>query len=140
MNVVITLPQDMWCLMLEGRKTAEIRKTLPMHFVEGKDVVFINLKGHNKIVGYLSEVDIQPWLPQHWMNWSDVEHTESDSMRIGERCGVPTDWIRRYLGDKTMLWAWCFDEVHRLDQPIDLCEIVPSGKAPQSYVYTDYRL
>lgn len=88
MDIIITLPKDLWTKIVTGEKSVEMRKwNLPWHFDIALNKVFVVLKGTKRVVGCFK-----------------VEHvtynfTKSAAWNeFGDKLGVSFEWFNKYWG------------------------------------------
>lgn len=124
MDILITLPQNLWIDIVEGKKTIELRSVWPKKFRLFFNRVWVVLKGSKLVVGSFYVYNCI-WIGNKQNFWNDM----------GEYLCVSQDWFQKYIHDKKNLYAWCIDDVYELEEPIKLKSLLHVDKSPQSYTY-----
>lgn len=124
MDIMITLPKDLWDKIVRGEKTLELRKNAPTRFNGNIDRVYVCVKGTHKCYGYFHV----PWFQYCKDNINFILSKES-------RIQVPAKWIREYLKGTIIAYLWHIKDVVSFDLPIDITDGFGVSRAPQSYCY-----
>lgn len=124
MDILITLPQNLWIDIVDGKKTIELRSVWPKKFRLFYDRVWVVLKGYKLVVGSFC-IDNCIWIGNNRNFWNDM----------GGCLCVSHDWYLKYIHNKKNLYAWCIENVYELEQPEKLGPLLHVEKSPQSYTY-----
>lgn len=124
MDILITLPQNLWIDIVNGKKTIELRSVWPKKFSLITNRVWVVLKGYQLVAGWFY-ID----------NYTEIDNTESFWNCCGESLGVSRDWFLKYVHSKKKLYAWSIENVYELEVPIKLKTLMNVEKSPQSYAY-----
>ncbi len=124
MDILITLPQNLWIDIVEGKKTIELRSVCPKRFRLFYDRVWVVLKGYKLVVGSFC-IDNCFWIGNYQKFWND----------FGATLCVSHDWFQRYVCHKKTLFAWNIENVYELEEPMKLKTLLHVEKSPQSYTY-----
>lgn len=90
MDIIITLPKEMWHKIVIGDKDVEMRKWFPItHFNLKKNRIYVVQKGTKKIVGYFNVVNLSGRLRK-----------EPSWLEFGSRLGVTYEWFSKYWGEE----------------------------------------
>lgn len=127
MNVVITLPKHLIEAILWGEKSYEIRSSLPSHFDEKKDVVFVVQKSTRVIPLYFTI--------KTFYGYSKLEDVNTI---LSERAAVSPSFIEKYRQGKRRIYAWVIGCACKVSCPTDLYTDLKIDKNPQSFIYRDY--
>ena len=125
MDIIITLPKDLWTKIVTGEKSVEMRKwNLPEHFDVTLDKVFVVLKGTKRVVGCF-EVERVAY------NFSKTESWEE----FGEKLGISYEWYDKYFGDYIFrdMYFFFIGNCHVLGNHRNI-QVV---RAPQKYMNID---
>lgn len=124
MDILITLTQNLWIDIVEGKKTIELRSVWPKKFHLFYNRVWVVLKGYKLVVGsfYIN-------------NYTEIDNTESFWNCCGESLCVSYGWFLKYVQNKNKLYAWSIDDVYELEEPMKLKPFMHVEKSPQSYTY-----
>lgn len=80
MDIVITLPKDLWLKIVSGEKQYEMRKwSLPKHFDVNSDCIYVVIKGTRRIAGCFKVMGVEGRLKKDeaWLEfggWLCVSH------------------------------------------------------------------
>lgn len=126
MNIIITLPKELWTAICAGKKLCELRKSIPSKFTIKQDKVYVAIKGTDQVVGYFN---IEYTMPFHSFK---ATHEQFSKM-----LQVPWSWIEKYVADcrKAVLWGIAYPYEFYLPVSRSISFALKSN--PQSYVYTD---
>lgn len=124
MDILITLPQNLWIDIVDGKKTIELRSVWPKKFSLITNRVWVVLKGYQLVVGWFF-ID----------NYTEIDNTNSFWNCCGESLCVSHDWFLKYVHNKNKLYAWSIENVYELEEPIKLKTLMNVEKSPQSYRY-----
>lgn len=88
MDIIITLPKDLWTKIVSGDKSVEMRKwNLPEHFDVRVDRVFVVLKGTTRVVGCFKVERVA---------FNFVK--DAAWQEFGNNLGVSFEWFDKYWG------------------------------------------
>lgn len=91
MDIIITLPKDLWTKIVTGEKSVEMRKwNLPVHFDVTLDHIYVVLKGTRRVVGCFKVERVA---------YNFVKRAAWEE--FGDKLGVSFEWFSKYWGDKT---------------------------------------
>ena len=127
MNIVITLPADLIAAILDKKKCFEVRSKLPRNFDPQKDVVFVAMKGFQKVPLYFTIFKFYTY----------TKHSDCNDY-IAQRAAVPTQWIANYMEGKDCIHAWVIGYVCELAYPTSVWHQLQIKHNPQSFIYTQY--
>lgn len=121
MDIIITLPKEMWHKIVIGDKDVEMRKWCPItHFNLKTNFIYVVLKGTKKIVGYFNVV-----------NFSGRLRKEPAWLEFGSRLGVSYEWFSKYWGEeRSPMYFFEIGDCHVFGPHLQI--EVPC--APQKYV------
>lgn len=129
MNIIITLPMNLWEKIISGEKTIELRKVTPRNFNCSTDKCYVILKDTDILAGwiYLDSIKTCP-------------KTEPITADIVTRVAVSRSWIDNYLAKANRYSLWYIrnhEECYDLESARQLFCIRSN---PQSYIYTNVNL
>lgn len=125
MDIIITLPRELWTKIVTGEKSVEMRKwNLPEHFDVRRDKVFVVIKGTTKVVGCFKVERVT-------FNFAKVAAWEE----FGDKLGIDYEWFDKYWGNDEIR-DMCFfyiGDTHVLGSHRN----VQVARAPQKYLNID---
>lgn len=121
MTVIIAIKPEFAKLILSGKKLFEYRKIVPKEPID-KVLIYASTP-IRKIVGEFQIQNIISGTPQQvW------KKTGSDS-------GISKEYFFDYFKRKLIAYAICVKNVVAYNKPIEPNKLIPSFKAPQSFMY-----
>lgn len=128
-NIVITLPKDLWDSIKRGKKTIELRKSIPVKFDSCYSKCYVILKGTRYVVGYF------------YIDSFYKIHKDSYLMKnLSELACITEDWVRKYYQNKDCITCWLIDKVYEFEWIEYASKLIGSKPNPQAYYYTDYNI
>lgn len=125
MDIVITLPQDLWKKIVSGEKSIELRKNFPKEFDVNTDRVYVIWKGTTLIAGYFRVNSFEAFYAE----------SISDFGPILDKISVPKQWVIGYVGYSSMVYLWHIGDVYQFVKPIEREYYWKMQSNPQSFVY-----
>lgn len=125
MDIVITLPQDLWKKIVSGEKSIELRKNFPKEFDVNTDRVYVIWKGTTLIAGYFRVNSFEAFYAE----------SISDFGPILDKISVPKQWVIGYVGYSSMVYLWHIGDVYQFVKPIEREYYWKLQSNPQSFVY-----
>lgn len=129
MNVIITLPVNLIAEIAEGRKTIEVRKTIPTRLNENSDWVYVCCAGQRKVMLAFQVSKFQ---------------RTNDGLGVwrllGGRIRCSYAWWTEYVKDGRTLFFWHITNVKAVALQSDTWKLLVKDKNPQSFKYTDITL
>lgn len=125
MDIIITLPKDLWTKIITGEKSVEMRKWyLPKHFDVTLNRVYIVLKGTKRVVGYFEVKRVA-------YNYVKVAAWEE----FGDKLGIDYEWFDKYWGKDVNrdMYFFYVGDIHVLGSHRNL----QVARAPQKYINID---
>ena len=129
MNVIITLPAELICEILEGRKTIEARKTIPTRLNENTDWVYVCCAGQRKVMLAFQVSKFQR-TNDGLGAWS----------KLGGKIRCHYAWWVEYTKDKRTIFFWHITNVHAIELQTAAWLNLVKDKNPQSFKYTNITL
>lgn len=124
MDIVITLPKNLWLSICSGKKKLEVRKGFPKKFNPEQDRCFVILKGFNVVVGY-------------FYMWGIAKN--QDPQKLWELCHneicVDKHWYDEYTKNTKHVCAWIINSVYEYQRPHNSSLLLNIKTNPQSYYY-----
>lgn len=129
MNVIITLPIELISEIAEGRKTIEVRKTIPTRLNEETDWIYVCCTGKRKVM-----------IAFRVSKFKKAKDSAGIWAQLGGqiRCSYP--WWLEYTKDKRTLFFWYISDVHVINRQTDAWLKIVKDKNPQSFKYTQMTL
>lgn len=122
MNVVLSIKPKWAKKIYAGEKTIEWRKFFPRQHYIG-DVIFLYESAPVKMVTGYIRIDSYKW----------IYSIKDDDIKNG--C-VPLDDLKKYFGEKT-IFGYKIKKAVKFSKCYPIKFFSKSGKAPQSFLYTD---
>ena len=129
MNVIITMPAELICEILEGRKTIEARKTIPTRLNENTDWVYVCCAGQRKVMVAFQVSKFQRTNDGLGV-WS----------KLGGKIRCHYAWWVEYTKDKRTIFFWHITNVHAIELQTAAWLNLVKDKNPQSFKYTNITL
>jgi len=129
MNVIITLPANLITEIAEGRKTIEVRKTLPTNLKENSDWVYVCCKGQRKVM-----------LAFQVSKFQRAKDSSGIWNMLGGKIRCSYAWWVEYTKDKHTLFFWHITNVHAIYLQTAAWLYLIKDKNPQSFKYTNITL
>lgn len=129
MNIIITLPIILVAEIANGHKQVEIRKHKPFDFDTENDVVWVKVKGSDKVAMCL-EISF----------FEESQDTDDVWQRYKNVIGVPFAWWHTYVCFAHKVVIWHIKRIHIFMPHLCFSQTFPGKKAPQSFIYTDVTL
>ncbi len=129
MNVIITLPIELISEIAEGRKTIEVRKTIPTRLNEETDWVYVCCSGQRKVM-----------LAFKVSKFKKATDSAGIWAHLGGQIRCSYTWWLEYTKDKRTLFFWYITDVHVIDRQSDAWLTIVKDKNPQSFKYTQTTL
>ena len=129
MNVIITLPIELISEIAEGRKTIEVRKTIPTRLNEETDWVYVCCSGQRKVM-----------LAFRVSKFKKATDSAGIWAQLGGQIRCSYTWWLEYTKDKRTLFFWYITDVHVIDRQSDAWLTLVKDKNPQSFKYTQMTL
>lgn len=123
MNIVITLPPHLVEAFIRGEKTAELRKSYPLHLKTGEDGFFIVTKGTRFVSCWCRVSEIK-----RLYKTSTLTEEEKQSLFVDDF------WIEKYRRGRKSCFMWKTDKIKCFSPSITLDELMVD-KAPQQFAY-----
>lgn len=123
MNIVITLPPHLVEAFIRGEKTAELRKSYPLHLKTGEDGFFIVTKGTQFV--------------SCWCRVSEIKRlNKCYTLTEEEKQSLFVDdfWIEKYRRGHKPCYMWKTDKIKCFSPSIKLNELIVD-RAPQQFAY-----
>lgn len=129
MNIIITLPIELVCEIANGHKQVEIRKNMPCHFNNENDVVWVKVKGSDKVAMAFEISNFEKGVDLNavWKRYQGI-------------IGVHYASWQKYVRKTDVVYIWHIKRVHIFMPHLYFSKTFPGKKAPQSYIYTDVTL
>lgn len=129
MNIIITLPMHLVADIANCHKRIEIRKSRPKHFNAERDIVWVKVKGSDKLAMCfkISYFEKGYDLNAVWNRYHGV-------------IGVLYAWWEKYVRNADVVYIWHIKNVFVLQPPLTFSKTFPGVKAHQSYIYTNVTL
>ena len=124
MNIAITLPRNLWEKICSGEKQIECRKRIPRNFMPAYDLVWVIIKGTNKVVGALKINTFQ----------TCVEVQEIARNYLDKIC-IDKTRLEQYAKHEDVLHLWHIKETKKLAIPQDREKFLDIMANPQCYTY-----
>lgn len=123
MNIVITLPPHLVEAFIRGEKTAELRKSCPLHLKTREDGFFIVTKGTRFVSCWCRVSEIR----RLYKNYTLTEE-EKQSLYVDDF------WIEKYRKNRQTCYIWKTDKIKCFSPSITLDDLMVD-KAPQQFAY-----
>lgn len=137
MNVVITLPKHLIKAIIMGEKFFEIRSSVPLHFDEKKDVIFVVQKGSKLVPLYFTIIRFCGFRNSSSKKRSNTLYFDECKF-LAEKAAVSVEYINNYSKNKEKIYAWVIGCACKVYCPADLYSDLKIDKNPQSFIYRDY--
>ena len=125
MDIVITLPKNLWAAICSGEKEFECRKRIPRNFMRAYDKCWVILKGTTDVVGWFT-ID-------EFLTCVDVEEIASHYL---DKLCIDRAWFNEYAKHDDVLSLWKINRnVYELTYPQDRYQFLNVLNNPQSYAY-----
>lgn len=125
MNILITLPQELWLKIVKGEKTLELRKNIPRKFDNYNSRCYVVLKGTDLVVGWFHI--------SRFIRFPATEHY----FNLCSPCAcVNSKWISEYYKGKEFMVLWRIQQVRCWNIPVKRSFFVNTSTNPQCYCYT----
>lgn len=129
MNVIITLPVNLIAEIAEGRKTIEVRKTIPTRLNENSDWVYVCCAGQRKVM-----------LAFQVSKFQRTNDGLGVWQFIGGRIRCSYEWWTEYVKDGRTLFFWQITNVYVIELQTAAWLNLIKDKNPQSFKYTPITL
>lgn len=126
MNVIITLPRNIWSKIVSGEKLYEMRKSIPAHLNQNTTQVFVCIKGTGLVAGFFELHKVHGPIQKDTL-WQDY----------GQHLGIPKLLFTWYTANASRIYLWQIDSVFLYDEPISLTDTFRYSRPPQNYYYTE---
>ena len=126
MNIIITLPHNLWVQIMMGHKIYELRKKLPQKFQLKTSKCFVIIKGEHSLAGYFTIKEFRT-----------IPAPKPCSFMLSLQLCVEPEWVDKYLDNTNTCVLWKIDKVYSYNIWEDARNIFPIKANPQSYIYTD---
>ena len=124
MDIVITLPKNLWQAICSGKKEYECRKRIPRNFMRACDKCWVVLKGTTDVVGWFTISE--------FLTCVDVEEIAKDYL---DKLCIDREWFDAYAKHDDVLSLWKIGEVFELTYSQDRYQMLNVTSNPQSYAY-----
>lgn len=128
-NILITLPKDLWDSIKRGKKTIELRKSIPVKFDNCYSKCYVVLKGTRYVVGYFY-IDTFHKIPK----------TDYHIKNISKLACISEDWILKYYQNQDCITCWHIGQVYDFEWLEYASKLIGSKPNPQAYYYTDFNI
>lgn len=128
-NIVITLPEGLWNSIKRGKKTIELRKSIPVKFDNNYSKCYVILKGTRNVVGYF------------YINlFHKILKNSSVIKYLPKLACITEDWILKYYQNKDYVTCWHIGKVYEFEWVEYAEELIESKPNPQAYYYTNINI
>lgn len=125
MDIVITLPKNLWASICSGDKEYECRKRIPRNFMRDYDKCWVVLKGTKDVVGFI--------VIDQFETGVDVEDIADNYL---DKLCIDKAWFDEYAKHYDVLSLWKIGRVvYELAIPRDREKLLGIISNPQSYCY-----
>lgn len=124
MNIAITLPECLWRNIVSGQKTIELRKNFPKLYELNWDVVFVILKGTQRVIGWFRV-----------KKFEEITNVAQFSSNPAGGLCVSNVWVRKYLKDADKCYLWHIGDCCEFKKYWDYHMLLNMSAKPQSFVY-----
>ena len=125
MDIVITLPEDLWNEICAGNKEYECRKRIPRNFFRDTDKCFVIIKGTTNVVG--------------WFNicqFLSCVYVDEIKEKYLNKLSISKEWFDKYSKREDVLHLWEIDSVvYLFSMPQNRDSFLGLDFNPQSYAY-----
>lgn len=129
MNIVITLPNRYIQAIIDGKKTIEMRKSIPKYCRAGEDGFFVVEKGTDNIICWCKVSEF------YAINTSLDCLVAMQFDKWGSQICVSRKEFFNYCKKNNQIYLWFIDKVKIFSQPLHKEDLI-IDKNPQSFCYT----
>ena len=122
MQILLAIKPDYAEKILSGEKKYEFRKTI-FKYTNVTTILLYATKPVGKVVGYFYIDEILSGSPQEI--WRATE----------KHSGITKRFFDEYFADRNIAYAIKIKSARRYKNPLELSDVISTGKAPQSYCY-----
>lgn len=127
MNIVITLPRELIVEIINGRKSVEVRTSIPRRFYNDEDVVLVVEKGTHNIPILFSI--------KQFITYDDGYIAFRNSSKDA---AVSEEWLLTYCLGAKQICVWVIGRVCLIVNHGNATSTIGLKKNPQAFVYNDY--